>query len=98
MRYWCRFYLFTAELPSFEYHGPWWITGTTDSSFGEQSVVCAAVVADSEDAARTVLRKCFDPGHGLIEWSFVEQRPDDWEPFTDRFPRRDWMKWPFPLT
>jgi len=28
-----------------------------------------------------------------VEWRFVEERPDDWSPFSDRFPQADWMEW-----
>jgi len=24
---------------------------------------------------------------------FVTQKPADWSPFSDRFPRADWMQW-----
>lgn len=92
-RYWCRFYALTEEMPSFEYHGPWWRSGTTMDD-DEQTIVCCAVVAESEDAAESAIRSCFDPGHGLCQWDGATKRPDTWEPFTERFPRAAWMRWP----
>jgi hypothetical protein len=90
-RWWCRWY--TPDPPAFEYHGPWWESGWTESA----AVLVAAVVADSEDGARRVIEQAHDNGAaGIAEWSFVNPRAGDWEPFCDRFPRAPWMKWPWP--
>lgn len=94
-RYWCRFYALTSEMPSFEYHGPWWVSGHTADD-PEQVTICAAVCADSGDQAHALLDACFDPGHSMVGLDFCNQRADDWEPFSERFPRADWMRWPFP--
>lgn len=48
-RYWCRFYVVESELQHFEYHGPWWVSGWALSD-PPAAVVCAAVLAASEDA------------------------------------------------
>jgi hypothetical protein len=80
---------------NFEYHGPWWISGETEDT----TIFVAAVVAPSEDDARRVIEASYDDGAaGVFEWSFSNPRSDDWEPFCDRFPRADWMQWPFPTT
>ena len=96
-RYWCRFYALTSEMPAFEYHGPWWISGTTMDD-DEQSIVCCAVQASNEDAAKRTVDECFDPGHAMKQWDGAIKRGPEWEPFIDRFPRRSWMRWPFPIS
>lgn len=95
-RYWARFYVSESELKHFEYHGPWWISGW---AYGAETaaIVCAAICADSEDQAKAALEAAFDPGHQLAEWLFCDEcEAADWQPFCDRFPRADWMRWPFP--
>ncbi len=94
-RWWVRFYVKTDDLPHFEYHGPWWISGTTFEE-PERSTVCAAVCAGNEDAARDVIAESFDDGYAVAEWSFTDQRADDWAPFCERFSRAEWMRWPWP--
>lgn len=73
---------------------PWWISGERDGEDdeGRVSSFCAAVLANSEDAARAVIANT--TGTKIAEWRFVEPRPVDWSPFCDRFPRADWMQWP----
>ena len=45
-------------------------------------------------AAYKVIENSYDKQPASIsEWSFCNEKPDDWEPFCDRFPRGDWMKW-----
>jgi len=89
-RYWCRFFVRFEEMPFFEYHGPWWETGV-DNAHG---IICAAVCAESEEAAKAVIEAAFDEGHTLAEWSFCNLREADWEPGSPRFPGS--MQWPFP--
>lgn len=84
-----------AAHTGFEYHGPWWITGR-ELSGGRRHTIVAAVVADSADAARKVITDVHDAPVPELEWRFVDERPAGWDPFTDRFPRADWMRWPYP--
>lgn len=92
-RYWVRWES-SPEAP-FEYHGPWWISGTAD----DVNVYCAAVLARSEDAARSVIASSYDSPEDAtrIQWSFVNVRDANWEPFSERFPRKAWMQWPWPV-
>ncbi len=78
----------------FEYDGPWWISGWATDGEGDIPIFVAAVRAADEGSARRVIEDSYDRPRGVIEWSFSNERPDDWEPFCDRFPRGDWMKWP----
>jgi hypothetical protein len=57
-------------------------------------VFVAAVMAVNEDAAKGVITEAYDEATPL-EWSFVTPLGDD-GPFSERFPRADWMKWPYP--
>lgn len=74
---------------SFELHSPWWAQGTSE----EGKVIYAAIMAKGESEARAVVFEAQDVPHN-IAFSLVEEKPDDWSPFTDEFPRADWMKWP----
>jgi len=95
--FWCRFYVLSSELASFEYHGPWWISGTTMDE-PEQSIVCAAVMAGDELGAMKILNASFDEGHEMEFWDGASACEADWEPFSERFPRNEsWMKWPWPV-
>lgn len=95
-RWWMRWYGLPAD--SFEYHGPWWISGwTAGHEDDDVPIFVAAVSAEDEAAARKVIEASYDDGAaGVLEWSFSNERADDWEPFCERFTRGDWMKWPWP--
>ena len=74
---------------AFELHSPWWVSGSTETA----NTVCAAVRAEDEEHAKRLVIESFDTAPTEVEWRFVEERPADWSPFTDRFPRARWMKW-----
>lgn len=79
---------------SFTLHWPWWFSGARlFSDFSEQKTVCAAVQAESEDAAKEIIFAAHDTRPKSIEWRFCEECPVNWSPFSDRFPRADWMQW-----
>lgn len=80
----------TPEQGEFEIHSPWWFSGTR---LDGASTVVAAVKATDADAARIMVFESYDRPPFKLDWRFVEERPDDWSPFSDRFPRADWMKW-----
>lgn len=86
--YWCR-WISTAPLDTFEYHGPWWISGHSDVG----PVLCAAVVTGSPEEAERLFMNSYDKVQdGLHNFSCEEMKTSD--PFSSRFPRRDWMIWP----
>lgn len=94
--YWISYYVADEIMPAFEYHGPWWVSGTTMDG---RTIICAAVMASDEGAAAYVIESAFDPGTDLdlIEERFNNERAQDWSPFgSDRFRQADWMKWPWP--
>lgn len=97
-RFWIG--VWAVNLAAFEYHGPWWISGERELpegvGGGVERAIVAAVQAEDHDAAMRVLEGAWDPGHCHGEVRFVSDRADDWEPFTDRFARKAWMKWPWP--
>lgn len=90
-RYWLSWYHKPALMGGFELHLPWWISGTRADG---ADTVCAAVIAASEDAAREIIFDCYDKRPFDIEWRFCDERAADWSPFSERFPRADWMQWP----
>ena len=97
-KYWTSLYIPTEHMSAFEYHGPWWVSGYTDADDGELTIICAAVMAEDEVAAIQVLKAAFDEGTPLdgIRERFSSQKDWDGFPFADRFPRADWMQWPWP--
>lgn len=98
--YWVSWY-HTPDLGGFELSAPWWVSGARivadRLAFDEQReepIVCAAVRADHPEGARDRILTAYDVRPDGLEWRFVEERPSDWSPFTDRFPKTDWMQWP----
>jgi hypothetical protein len=92
-RYWISFEVPTDKMSTFEYHGPWWVSG--EAIDGSYQTVCAAMIAVSEQVAEQAFRNAFDdPMTVLGEFRFCSQRDADWSPFCDRFPQAKWMKWP----
>jgi len=99
-KYWISWY-HKQEFSGFELHSPWWITGY---NFEGDATICAAVKATDEIKAMEIVRNSYDvpPGIGslsnipvsfyAIEWRFCEERPLDWSPFSDRFPKAEWME------
>lgn len=87
--FWVRWY--AVPEASFETTTPWWVSG--EAGDGSYLIFVAAVRATDADAAKDVIRSAY-AGEVIIEWSFVNERPSDWAPFGDRFPRADWMVWP----
>lgn len=86
--YWCRW---KSDLPltTFEYHGPWWISGETSTG----PIICAAVCAETEEQAEELFRKSYDSVPDFLP-NFSCDLMSMSDPFTSRFPKRDWMIWP----
>lgn len=71
---------------------PWWISGYTADN---HPVVSAAIMARNEAEARMKVHDSYTPSSRdtLPSFRFAEERPADWSPFSDRFPRASWMRW-----
>lgn len=80
---------------SFEYEGPWWETGFEPGENGRRTFVAAVMAFDAEAAKEVIVRAHDQPAEWGGEWSWA--RVLDGEPFSDRFPRAGWMRWPWPL-
>lgn len=93
-RWWVSWYSPVELMGKFELHSPWWISGETGD--GAKHTICAAIAAHSEGDAQQTVKESYDDCPPPIEWRFVEERPADWSPFGERFPRADWMQWPPP--
>ena len=89
MKNWWISWYHKDEFSAFELHSPWWVSGTTDDS----ATICAAVKAESWEAASDVIFECYDEPPRGIEFRFISERPADWCPFNERFQKADWMKW-----
>lgn len=79
----------------FEYRGPWWCSGYAYIGEDASPIFVAAVMAANEEDAMRVINHAHDDKANQ-KWSFVNEREAGWEPFCDRFPRADWMQWPWP--
>jgi hypothetical protein len=93
-RWWVRFYTPESMMPTFEYPGPWWVSGSCTRENVEHLIVCVATRAETEEAAKANILGSFDEGNEEIVWSFCEERGGDWSPFSGRFTRAAWMEWP----
>lgn len=98
--YWISWY-HRPELGGWELNSPWWISGARQmvdryarKEPWEEPTVVAAIRADHPEGARDHILRCYDARPDNLEWRFCEERPADWSPFTDRFPKADWMQWP----
>ena len=89
MRFWVSFWVHRRDLESMkaDVHWPWWISGV---DAGGRRSVCVAVEYMTPEHAQVELERAFK----VDEWRFVEPRAADWSPFSRRFLRADWMKWP----
>lgn len=93
-----RFWLsWMAHKVSFEYHGPWWISGESLWSDGTSTdMVCAAVVAETAEEAKKIVIDAHD-APVTLEWRFVTEKEGTWTPYSSRFQAAPWMRWPWPL-
>ena len=86
------------EFGGYTLNAPRWRTGYRlgDGLRAEAETICAAVVADDEESAVGMIYAAYDDEPEEIAIRFVEEKPNDWSPFNDRFPLADWMKpyWP----
>lgn len=92
--YWCSFFV-DFEFATFEYHGPWWVSGYGPD---DEKIVVAAVMATDAESAMETLRLAVDEDvrPGSLTERFCEEFGDRPLPFSDRFARADWMQWPWP--
>ena len=90
-RWWVSWYSPAELYGKFELHSPWWISG--EDADGRHTI-CAAILAHTEHEAQQLVKESYDDCPPPIEWRFVSDRPANWSPFCDRFPKADWMKWP----
>lgn len=90
-RFWVSWYATPRNGP-FTLHTPWWLSGERCSDGAK--TVCAAILAKDEAAAKEAIFAAHDVRPKQIELRFCNERPSDWDPFCDRFPRAKWMKWP----
>lgn len=90
--FWISWWHDIEKLGEFELHSPWWRSGIRMSDDAES--ICAAIQGYDEAQAKERVLMSYDERPEDLEWRFVEERPDDWSPFSGRFPRAAWMQWP----
>jgi len=85
-----------SDYGDFVLPSPWWVSGGGNDGLENQfDSICAAVRAEDEDDAKRIIIKSFDsvPPMDNFKWRFVDEKPENWSPFSDRFPRDQWMSW-----
>lgn len=94
-RWWVSWY---SPGGDFTLNFPWWISGHAVVDFDDESrdvpTFVAAIEARTEAEAKAIVGRAYDNVPGKIVWRFCNERPADWSPFCDRFPRKAWMRWP----
>lgn len=78
---------FGNESGGYELHWPWWVSGYGDG----YKTICAAIFARDAEAAKEVVYDCYDDRPDHIVFRFIEERPDDFVPYCDRFKWQSWM-------
>lgn len=94
-RWWVSWWHDNARYGAFELHSPWWTSGYGDGRVS----ICAAIIAEDEDAVLEIVYDAYDLRPSNIEFRFIDERPDDWAPWripkgTSRFQKAEWMVWP----
>jgi len=87
--FWLSWIHNSERMGEFELHWPWWISGHTAD---DSETICAAIRAENALAAQSVIYHAYDNPTPLT-FRFCGRRDTYWSPFTDRFPRADWMEW-----
>ena len=83
-----------ADTMDFEIHTPWWISGHAYfSDDTDREIICAAVAAKTEEDAKAYIIASHDDPPNDLNWKFCQEKEKDWNPFSDRFPCEEWMKW-----
>lgn len=90
-KWWVSWYDHPGNFTLVEYEYPWWITGYRADG---KATFCAAVIAPSEVEAKEQIVQAYRYMPVNMEWRFCEEKPEDWEPFCERFPRSCGMQWP----
>lgn len=90
--FWLSWWHHPQRYANFELHTPWWVSGYRPDDDADSIV--AAVMAESPTDAEGLIRLAYDTPPDRIEFRFVEPQQPGWEPFSDRFPRARWMRWP----
>lgn len=90
-KWWVSWWFDHVKHGPFELHSPWWVSGErmSDSALS----ICAAMIGSDEEYIKKRVAEAYDVLPEDLEFRFIEQRPDDWLPYSERFPRADWMKW-----
>ncbi len=91
-----KFWVSWYSRGSFTWDGPWWISGSLLIGAVECHTICAAVCAIDGEHAEQLIINAHDAPCCPPEFRFVVEKDADWEPGADRFPRADWMRWPWP--
>ena len=79
----------------FKYPGPWWHRlGKTGD--GQMLVAMfAAITAENERAVKAIVVQNLLKGAKIMQWNNPVLRLPGWSPFSEAFPRGEWMQWPF---
>ena len=88
--FWLSWWHSHEYMGAFELHSPWWVSGYGDD--GRVSICAAICARNAIDASKKVWCS-YDKEPPTLNFRFCEERPPGWSPFSERFPRADWMEW-----
>jgi hypothetical protein len=87
-KYWISWY-HDENFSPFELETAWWISGEEYNK--NRKMICAAIYSDHIALAHQKIQMLYDIPPREIEFRFCEEKPNDWTPYCDRFPKADWM-------
>lgn len=92
LRFWVSWY-HEEPFGELKLEFPWWTTGWRCSDYAD--TICAAVIAPTQEGAEEIIYKACEFRPEVIEFRFVDSKPDDWIPFNERFRsgKEKWRKW-----
>ncbi len=92
-RFWISWRHNTNTQGPFNLQWPWWVEGVNGDD-----IIYAAVIAKSPRRAKHIIHQAYANREAEMEveldYRFFEVKPEAWTPFSERFPRQDWMVWP----
>ena len=92
---WISWYHSIETMGEFELHSPWWVSGyaMNEGEIEAETIVAAMPGELSEAEAEAFIKLAYDKKPKAIEFRFNNVKDGD-DPFSERFPRAKWMKWP----
>ena len=86
-KYWISWY-HAEDFTPFTLDTAWWVSG---EDMNNRQTICAAIFSDHVALAHQQIQMLYDATPKEIEFRFCEEKPDEWTPYCERFPKAEWM-------